>query len=225
MLNKLSEDRGKLPNIIRYINHITMELRDIILHYGFLPEKRINEILRKGAELRSYKPKEFIVQQGKICRHIFLNRSGLVRVHYETSKGDKTLLFGSEGDIYTSLSSWFTKAPANMSLSAIQHSEVYAIPYTLLNDVQSRYPEVTSWLLNICKGQLYVLERKSLISSDLNAEERCRAFFFKEQKHWVGAMQYTDLWKQVPLKYIASYLGITQETLSRICRKIYNSDI
>ncbi|MGM9864599.1 MAG: Crp/Fnr family transcriptional regulator [Lepagella sp.] len=200
-----------------------MELRDIILHYGFLPEKCIGEILQRGTELRHYEPTDFIVQQGKICRHLFLNRNGLTRVHYEAVKGDKTLLFGSEGDIYTSLSSWYTNAPANMSLSAIQPSDVYAVPYTLLNDVLSRYPEVTSWLLNICKGQLYVLERKSIISSDLNAEERCRAFFFQEQKHWVGAMQYTELWKQVPMKYIASYLGITQETLSRIRHKIYNS--
>lgn len=194
-----------------------MELKDILLHYGPLSGRCVEHICRES-ELRYFSPSQAIVEEGRRCGHIFFNKNGLTRVHRETEKGDSTLLFGSEGDVYTSPSSWFAGEASPYSLSAILDTETYALPYESLRRLQETHPEVNAWMLGLSMGQLYVLERKAAVNTDLKAEERVRVFFF-EIHNWT-TWPYSDIWSKVPLKYIASYLGMTPETLSRIRRRL-----
>lgn len=199
-----------------------MELAEILYQYGALSAECVDEI-KKNSTLEKLKASETLLQQGDMCDYFYFNRSGIMRVCHEEEGKEYTALFGSEGDIYTSLHSWFAGQVSPFSLISVEESEVFMVPYSAMRRVYSRFPEeMYAWTTRLCIEQLYALENRYLRSCHGTNEERLERFLLKNDSK-SDILPGRKIAQRVPLKFIASYLGITQVTLSRIRRKISRS--
>lgn len=195
-----------------------MELKDILLYYGPLPKGCI-EALEQATTLKAVKAGNQILRQGTVCEEFYFIRNGIMRVSHMSGSKSSTTLFATEGDIYTAMHSWFADEVSPFSYDAVTDSEIFVIPYADIRKTMNAYPEFVDWLFRLSSGQLYILERRYLMMCNRNSEERLREFLRKNDKR-LGLLSGKNIAKKVPLKYIASYLGIACETLSRLRRKI-----
>jgi CRP-like cAMP-binding protein len=158
-----------------------------------------------------FEPKEFfkgdlLFKQGEICRHLFYIKKGLVRVYYYAGSGKEiTAWFSAENTLVTAIDSFYYHKPTRDNCEVLEDSVVYPINFS-------------EWdiILNSEKGArlafyiLFGITRKmtDYISSIKfqSAEERYRALI----------EEFPAIQQRTSLGHIASYLGITQETLSRI---------
>ena len=160
--------------------------------------------------LREFSKGDHLFRQGEVCRHLFYIKKGLVRVYYNSSNGkDITLWFSSEDSLVTAIDSYYLNKATRDSCEALEDLVVYTITHSQLEK-----------LLNNEKGAqivfniMYEVTRKM---ADLNESTRFRS---AEERYTSLISNYPAILQRVSLGQIASYLGITQETLSRIRGKI-----
>lgn len=198
-----------------------MLLKNILLQYSPLPLKCIEE-LEQSARLVVYEPLQPVLRQGEMCQYFYFNKEGILRVCHECDGKEHTILFGTEGDIYTCMHSWVMNEKSEFSLIPVIQSEIYEISYFAIRKVMAEFPEFIQWMMRLSMLQLWGLEKRYLMACDRSAEDRLREYLVTEDKG-LGKLSGKTIGRCVPLKHIASYLGITPETMSRLRRKIVKS--
>tara|TARA_R110002124_G_C8850259_1_gene506258 strand:+ start:123 stop:695 length:573 start_codon:yes stop_codon:yes gene_type:complete len=185
-------------------------LENYILQYGELNQEKISLILEKATELELRKD-DYFLEAGKISRQFGFLIKGIVRVYYYDDKGDEiTKYFIEENNIVVNLESFDNKIPSFSYVQAITDCELIIFS---IQDWQEMLKTIVGWeniVHNIIsKALLQKIERISpLISED--ATTRYLNFLTK----------YPNLSNRIPLSYLASYLGVTQSSLSRIRKNI-----
>jgi CRP-like cAMP-binding protein len=185
-------------NFVEYINSFVP-----------LPEKVAVELLSKSR--KEYLPKHYLLhKEGEVCEKVYFVEEGLVRWFYYSEGGkDITDSFGGENSFITAFDSFFQRKPSRYFIELLEDSTVYWMTYDDLEELLEKFPEVER------VGRLILLQileqalEKNAALQFHNAPER---YEFITKKH-------PDLLQRVSLGHIASYLGITQETLSRIRAK------
>ena len=98
----------------------------------------------------------------RMLKHFYFNRSGLMRVAHIDDGTEDTVCFGTSGDVFTSLQSYFDGSPSIFSLVALYDSEVYSISYEDLDRLSSGFPDLVLWMRNLLIEQVYAFERRYL---------------------------------------------------------------
>jgi CRP-like cAMP-binding protein len=152
---------------------------------------------------------EFLVSEGQICRHLYFLEKGALRGFYNLDGKEVTHWFGFENDFVTSFHSFITHAPAVENIQLLEGCILWAISKEKLSDLFNRFHEIER-LMRIAYERYYI-----------RLEERyVNAHFKSATERYENLLQQTPyIPERVPLGYIASYLGISQETLSRIRSK------
>ncbi len=149
---------------------------------------------------------EFIIQAGTIERHIYWIESGAVRAFYLTELEEHTIRLGYKGSLITSLSSFLKDIPSELYLQAIRKTRLKALSKTeflkFIGDDKERLRQYNAMLEDLLVQQL---EREIDLLTYSPVERLQRVL--KRSPH---------LFQEVPAKYIASYLRMSPETLSRI---------
>lgn len=196
-------------------------LREILSLHCTPSEECIREF-ENAAQLRKVARGEAVVRQGEPCDFFVFNRIGLMRVCNVTDGVEDTLLFGTSGDVYTSLHSYYAGEPSIYSLIAVVDSEVWTISYYKMQIISARFPEIVEWMKNLLIEQMYSFEKRYLFFNNKSAEERFLNFLRINSVSLRRApIKYIS--SIVPLKYIAQYLKITPSTLSRLRKKLVSS--
>lgn len=149
-------------------------------------------------------------QTGNIARALYFIEKGLIRIFYHNDLGkDITYGFYLESDFVTIPESFYTQTASKYNMEMLEEGLVYSISYTGLNQLLSDFPQIQR------------LENKTLQNFLLKAGERIVALQFQTARQRYDTMmeKQPDIIMRAPLGTIASYLGITQETLSRIRNK------
>ena len=143
---------------------------------------------------------------GHTCKTIYFINTGVARIYYFKDGVDITESFAFENNIIARVESLFTGKPSRKAIQILEDAEIVAINSTQLFKLYDTYPEIER-LFRLIFEAAYVgtVDRIEGIQFH-TAEERYNALI-KEAP---------NVLKRVPLKYIASYLGITQVSLSRI---------
>lgn len=153
---------------------------------------------------------DYLLTEGQVCRHLYFVESGALRGYYNLDGKEITHWFGFEKDFVTSFHSFITKEPAVENIQLIEGSILWAISKDTLMDLFNKYHEIER-LVRVAYEKYYIrLEERFVNAQFKTAGER-----------YEQLLQYTPhIVERVPLGYIASYLGISQETLSRIRSKL-----
>ena len=147
---------------------------------------------------------------GRTCRNIYFINEGVARIFYIKDGVDVTESFAFEDGVLARVESLFTGRPTRKAIQMVTESELVAIQADPLFDLYRRFPEVESMFRRIFESlHIDLVNRLERIQFN-SAEERYRALLSEAP----------DIVRRVPLKHIASYLGITQVSLSRIRSRI-----
>lgn len=153
---------------------------------------------------------EYLLNEGNICRHLYFVQQGALRGYYNLDGKEITHWFGFEKDFVTSFHSFITQEPAVENIQLLEGSVLWAISKETLSNLYNQYHEIER-LVRIATEKYYIrLEEKFVNSHFKTATERYE-HLLEQQPH---------ILERVPLGHIASYLGISQETLSRIRSKL-----
>ncbi len=168
---------------------------------AYANEKCFSHRLRKN---------EMLMVAGTICSHIFLVRKGILRGYAKDGVKEITTWITCERELVSSITSFDLQIPATENIQAIEDCELTGLHYNDLQYMYEHFPEIN------------IVGRKILEKYYRDAEERAYIARLTEAtskyKHFIVTKSH--LLNRVPLKYIASYLGMTLETLSRIRSKL-----
>ena len=152
---------------------------------------------------------EFFLKSGKICRQMAFIESGYMRMYDIVDGKEITLWIGSENRFITSLSSFIFETSNNWNIQAITDCKLYIINrgnHFKLNKTEPKWLEFDNILL---ANSFALLEKNMFSQLHTTAKQRFENILNEEP----------ELFKNVPLQYIASMIGITPESLSRL-RKV-----
>lgn len=156
---------------------------------------------------------EYFVDEGLICKHIGFITKGYVRSYYEIHDVEVTNMLLSKHNIVTSYTSFTQQIPSIACIQAITDSELLVLSHA---SMQELYGSIPKWerLGRLITEQVYgYMESRVVDYLSLSPEDRYRKMVEENSK----------ILKNVPLRYIASMLGITPETLSRIRNKVHKA--
>lgn len=149
---------------------------------------------------------EFLIKEGQVERNLYLVESGAIRVFYLTEFEEMTIRFGYKGSMITSLSSFIRETPSEFYIDAIRKTTVSVISKAslmqLVNESRENLVQYTALLESLITQQIE-REIDLLITSPTERLNRV-------------LKRSPTLFQEIPLKFIASYLRMTPETLSRI---------
>ena len=152
--------------------------------------------IKKGENLQNF---------GQTCKTIYFIKSGVARIYYYKDSVDITESFSFEGDIIARVESLFTGNPSQKAIQVLEDTEIVAINAVQLFKLYDTHPQIER-LFRLIFEAGYVETVKRIESIQFHtAEERYQAL-----------LQKPNLLQRIPLKHIASFLGITQVSLSRI---------
>lgn len=149
---------------------------------------------------------EYLLTEGKICRHLYFLEKGALRGFYNLEGKEITHWFAFEKDFVTSFHSFITQQPAVENIQLLEGSILWSISKETLADLFNRFHEIER-LVRIAYEKYYIrLEERFVNAQFKSATERYESLL----------QQTPHILERVPLGQVASYLGISQETLSRI---------
>jgi CRP/FNR family transcriptional regulator, anaerobic regulatory protein len=166
----------------------------------------LREAFARHGTRKIYSKGEFIIREGESERSVYRIDSGLVRVFLLTEFEEQTIRFGYKNSIINSLSSFITGKPSEFFIDALRKTTVTSIS-----------KETFASLVNNDAGSMksYALMLETLITQQIEREIDLLTASPGERLKRV-LKRSPNLFQEVPLKYIASYLRMTPETLSRI---------
>jgi CRP-like cAMP-binding protein len=158
---------------------------------------------------KSYKKGDIITKEGQICKQMYFIENGLVKQYYYYNERLFILRFFSENSIFTVLDSFINQTPANFLTVALEDTNLIYIDYSEVQELATKHHSFETFLRKIFSyAALYNLNRiKEMFNND--ATELYQSFTRKNQ----------HLLQRISLGDIASYVGISQVTLSRIRSK------
>ncbi|MFA4870056.1 MAG: Crp/Fnr family transcriptional regulator [Pedobacter sp.] len=175
---------------------------------GIIPvTKEIKTAIQKQFVKRDCIKSECLHEAGKVAKDLYFIEKGLVRMFYHNDAGkDITYGYYTEGDFITVPDSFFTQTPSKYHMEMMEEGILYAITFSDFNQMLIDHPVMQR------------LENKTLRAFLLKAGERIAALQFQSaQERYDTLMEnQPSIIRRASLGTIASYLGITQETLSRI---------
>jgi CRP-like cAMP-binding protein len=170
--------------------------------------------LIETALLKRYvKKKRTILNQGDISRYLIFVLNGSLRSFTVDSDGNEHVMqFAFEGHWVSDLSSFITQAPGEMVIEAIEDCEVVLLPHQELNSMLDKIPALEKFFRHLYQQAYVALQKRVNLRATTSAKERYEELI----------SQHPNIAKRIPLQYIASYLGITAESLSRVRSKMAN---
>jgi CRP-like cAMP-binding protein len=183
-------------------------LRKFIEKYTTIPLEEWNEI-SLCFQKRIVDKDEIILEEGKICKHLYFVESGLFRFFIHKEGNDITKFFTEAPYFFTSQASFNAQKPAQENIQAIEKSVVFQISFKQSNDLF----RLKSW----SEFGRKITQEVQFFTEEILEELQTETAELRYQKMLNNR---SELTQRIPLKYLASYLGIAPQSLSRIRKKI-----
>jgi CRP-like cAMP-binding protein len=149
---------------------------------------------------------EYLLAEGKTCRHLYFLQQGALRGFYNLDGREVTHWFGFENDFVTSFHSFITQEASIENIQLLEGSILWAISKETLAGLFNQYHEIER-LVRIVQEKYYIRLEERFVNAQFKTAAERYENLLRQTPH---------ILERVPLGHIASYLGISQETLSRI---------
>jgi CRP-like cAMP-binding protein len=188
--------------------------------FDLLQEKIAEKVVLTGDELaycktvfipKKLRKRQYLLQEGDACKYQAFVVKGILRSYTIDEKGTEHILqFAPEGWWITDLYSYLTGEPSNFTIDALEDAELLLITRTEWEELMRKVPKLEHYFRVLIQNHLIATQRRLLQTLSQTAEEKYVKF----------AQTYPDCLQRVPQHMIASYLGITRETLSRLRKQM-----
>lgn len=185
-----------MQELIKFINQYTKLSKESVV------------ALKQRVEFETYKKNEIVLHQGDRANKVWFIKKGFLRKFYYNNGKEITTWIHAENEMFTSMHSYFQQKPSQEFIQAIEDSELISLSYEKSLEL-NQYPEFNSFSQELLTKQFSAIDEFSKRFSLMSAAEKYKTL----------AEIAPEIIKRAKLGYIASILGISQETLSRIRSK------
>lgn len=169
------------------------------------------ELLQSHLVYKKYRRKQYLLHAGDICQSFAFIEKGAMKSYTLDEQGVEHIIqFGVEGWIISDLYSFLTGEPATYNIDAVEDTEVMLISKNAHDRLLLTMPKYETYTRLNFEGAYIAMQRRLTSMISLSLEERYEKF----------RIEYPALLQRFPQHMIASYMGLTPETLSRIRKRI-----
>lgn len=180
-----------------------------IRFYGHITEMAELDLISRIAHINRSKG-DRIIREGQVASSFFIVKSGMVRSYFRKGDSEVTVWFAYECQKAVSISSLFDNKPSRETVECIEDCELLCISNKDLRELYHKYECMNTIGRKMVEEYCGILDDRIYQFQVMSAMERYK-----------DLMEYEpEIIRRVPLSYIASFLGISQETLSRIRHKL-----
>ncbi|MDL2266301.1 Crp/Fnr family transcriptional regulator [Parabacteroides sp. OttesenSCG-928-G07] len=186
-----------------------MEITSILNKIVELPKASTSHIVDIINEVE-YPKGHRLLNADKVERDIYFIKKGIARAYIDAADGEVTFWFGKEGDTVVSMKSYVSNQPGYEHIELLEDCILYQLNADALNDLFAKDVYIANWGRKFAEQEL------------LKTEERLieRLFGTASERYSKLIKNNPELLQRVQLSHIASFLGITQVSLSRIRAKL-----
>lgn len=168
-------------------------------------------VIKQYLTPKKLRRKQFLLQEGDVCKFIAFVERGALRSYSIDEKGvERIIQFALEGWTISDLYSFLTAEPAIYTIDALEDSELVLISKSAHEELLKTLPKYETWIRLQITGAYLAMQRRLTSIISLSLEERYASF----------TSVYPEIVQRVPQHMIASYMGLTPETLSRVRKKM-----
>lgn len=163
--------------------------------------------INSRALVRKVRRKQLLLQEGEVCMYKMFVAEGLLKTYYIKDDGSEHIMrFSPEGNWCADARSMAEQTASQLNIEVMEDSVVLLWTHEVLSDLVKKIPGLQEYTNYLISQSLYSSYERILSNISATSEEKYQEFVNK----------YPDLINRVPLHMIASYLGVSRETLSRI---------
>ncbi|NBP69474.1 MAG: Crp/Fnr family transcriptional regulator [Cytophagia bacterium] len=163
---------------------------------------------------RFLKKGEFLLRAGEVCDHITFINKGLFRTYMIINDDEVTSNFAFEGNYITEYTSFVSRQPTIDNIVAMEDAEILQMSY---NDIQIAYDKAPVW-------QKFGRLMAEYVLTFISSRNKSLLFNTPEERYLKLMKERPKVIERIPQHYIASYLGIKPESLSRIRKRLMNTN-
>lgn len=185
-------------------------IKNYLKSFNILTDDEIENLILVTTK-RDLNKADYFIRQGETCKEVAFVLSGTFRSFYISDKGEEiTYCITFPNNLMTAYSSFITGQSTDENIQAITSVALLIIPKNKIDYLASKNPNWIKFLKIVAEQQYIELEKRIFQLQKNNAFHRYMDLI-KNQPEYI---------QNIPLQYLASYLGITQRHLSRIRREI-----
>ena len=196
-----------------YIYNLEMEIQPLIKHMKRLTsfsDEAIRDLSGRATE-KKLRRRQYLLQEGDICKYYHFVRKGCLRMYLADEKGSEHILqFAVEGWWIADIGSFHSERPSRLNIDALEASEVIRISKPDLISLYEQHPAFDRYFRVLTENAFISMQDRVLQNISSTAEERYLVFLDR----------YPDLSNRISQVQIASYIGVTPEFLSAIRKQL-----
>ena len=169
----------------------------------------VESFLKEHISIATVRKRKLLLKEGVTCEHIYFIVKGALRGFVREGHRDITTWITIENQLVSSIFGLHQRVPSVENIQALENCELLAMTLDDLQTMYEQFPESNILARKLLEIYYADAERRAFIARLTKAENKYRSFLLHHQ----------HLSNRIPLKYIASYLGMTLETLSRVRKK------
>ena len=169
--------------------------------------KEEEEVIKQYLTPKKLRKKQYLLQEGDVCKHIAFIEKGALKAYVVDDAGAESIIqFALEGWVISDLYSFLTGEPATYNIDALENAELVLISKSAHEELLKKIPKYETYIRLQITGAYIALQKRLTSIISLPLEERYKNFL----------ALYPNIAQRVPQHMIASYMGLTPETLSRV---------
>lgn len=169
------------------------------------------ELLKQFFTLKKVRKRQYMLNEGEVCKYNLFVAKGLLRAFGVEENGyEQVVQFAVEGWWISDLNSFFSGDVAVYNIEALEDCELLLLTRQSMDEMLEKLPKMERYFRLLMQNHIVALRQRIIASQRHSAEER-----------YIRLIEgFPTILVRVPQQYIASYLGMTPETLSRVRKQI-----
>jgi CRP-like cAMP-binding protein len=187
------------------------ELKDFIAQYAGFSVVELDDISARF-KANTVKKNNYLLKPGDTCKNLVFVQKGCLRLYYLKEDIEVSVWFALPQSSAIEIYSFISGNPSDYFLQAIEDSEVLYLPKTELSKLYQQYPKMQEMMRNFWEDViLNLINRFTALQKDT------------AEKRYLDLLNKPEYLATIPQKYLASFIGVTPTSLSRIRRQLIKS--
>jgi CRP-like cAMP-binding protein len=187
---------------------MTPELKQFIGTYTQLEDHEMENLADKF-QSKSIRKNDFLLREGQVCRDIVFVQEGCLRLYYISQEVETSVWFSFKHTSAIEISSFISGKPSEYYMQAIEDSEILFLPKEELNKLYHVLPKMQEMMKNFLEDVvLNLINRFTSLQRDTAAQR------------YLDLLNKPAYLQKIPQKYLASFIGVTPTSLSRIRKEV-----